>query len=282
LRAAEAAGLKVFPSSATYAHFDDKVAQKYLLEAIGAPLVPTFVAHDIDSALRFVTTAKMPMVFKLRRGAGSSNVRLIRDRHEALAVCRQAFAAGFVATPSYTADFARKARDVRSLRVIASKLARAPQMIRRAIAVRAALPRERGYVYFQDFVPGATHDVRVTVIGRRAFTFRRRTRPGDFRASGSGLIEHCGPEDADREAVRCAFEMSASLNGDSLAFDFIVDGATGRRLVVEMSYAYQAQAVHDCPGHFAPDLSWVPGYLWPQQAILDDLCAAIRESRLGR
>ena len=38
-----AGGMKVFPDPATSWHFDDKVGQKYLLEAVGAPLVPTWL-----------------------------------------------------------------------------------------------------------------------------------------------------------------------------------------------------------------------------------------------
>ena len=37
------AGKKVFPDFNTGWHFDDKVGQKYLLEAIGAPLVTSYV-----------------------------------------------------------------------------------------------------------------------------------------------------------------------------------------------------------------------------------------------
>ena len=43
LMAAEALGIVVFPSTSTCWHFDDKIAQKYLLEAVSAPLVPTYV-----------------------------------------------------------------------------------------------------------------------------------------------------------------------------------------------------------------------------------------------
>ena len=39
----EIAGVKVFPNFNTAWHFDDKVGQKYLLEAIGAPLVKSYV-----------------------------------------------------------------------------------------------------------------------------------------------------------------------------------------------------------------------------------------------
>lgn len=278
LTAAEALGLEVFPPASTFAHFDDKVAQKYLLEAIGAPLVPTFVAHAMEPALDFVEQAVLPLVFKLRRGAGSSNVRLVRERSEARRICEQAFGAGFVAAPAYTADGARKLRNVQSLRDLALKLKRAPAAIRRSLEVRTTVPRERGYVYFQRFIEGISHDVRVTVIGDRAFTFRRRTRPGDFRASGSGLIEHCGPQDADVEAVRIAFAMTEKLDRDSLAFDFVVEPGTEKRLLVEMSYGYQAKAVHDCPGHFSRAMAWVPGHVWPEHAILDDLLGRIGAS----
>ena len=45
-------GLKVFPDYKTGWHFDDKVGQKYLLEAMDAPLVPTFVFYDKNDALK--------------------------------------------------------------------------------------------------------------------------------------------------------------------------------------------------------------------------------------
>ena len=43
LMAAQAMGMLIFPNLPTCWHFDDKVAQKYLLEATDAPLVPTFI-----------------------------------------------------------------------------------------------------------------------------------------------------------------------------------------------------------------------------------------------
>ena len=46
----EQAGIKVFPDFNTGWHFDDKVGQKYLLEAINAPLVPSYVFYDKQSA----------------------------------------------------------------------------------------------------------------------------------------------------------------------------------------------------------------------------------------
>src|SRR5690625_3021554 len=54
LFALEHAGVQVFPDFRTAWHFDDKVAQKYLLEAIGAPLVPSYVFYDKEQALTWV------------------------------------------------------------------------------------------------------------------------------------------------------------------------------------------------------------------------------------
>ena len=55
-------GKKVFPDFNTGWHFDDKVAQKYLLEAIGAPLVPSFVFYDRKEALNWAASQNIKLV----------------------------------------------------------------------------------------------------------------------------------------------------------------------------------------------------------------------------
>jgi len=76
----EKMGAKVFPNSNTCWHFDDKVGQKYLLEAIGAPLAPTYVFYDKKSAFDWIDKTTFPKVFKLRGGAGSLNVKLVEHK----------------------------------------------------------------------------------------------------------------------------------------------------------------------------------------------------------
>jgi hypothetical protein len=44
-------GKKVFPDFQTSWHFDDKVGQKYLLESINAPLVPSYVFYTKEKQL---------------------------------------------------------------------------------------------------------------------------------------------------------------------------------------------------------------------------------------
>src|SRR5690606_30510504 len=75
-------GIKTYPDFNTGWHFDDKVAQKYLLEAIGAPLVPSYVFYDKQVALQWANTTSYPKVFKLKGGAGSANVKLVKTYKE--------------------------------------------------------------------------------------------------------------------------------------------------------------------------------------------------------
>ena len=267
LCAAEAMGLRVFPNSATAWHYNDKVAQKYLLEAVSASLVPTWVFHDKNEAFRWALSATWPKVFKLRRGAGSTNVRLVKSRSEADGLIARMFDTGMKATtsPSKVLNSQRRQLDTWSKRVDAVRSL--PNSLRR----RARFPREQDYVLFQEFVPDNPTDTRVTVIGDRAFCFRRAARKNDFRASGSGELIYPRPGEADREAICVALGISRRLGFQSMAYDILTDVPSGRRLVCEISYAYSAEAVRNCGGYYDLNLDWHEGSVWPQDAVLEDL-----------
>src|SRR5690606_35021033 len=91
----QTAGKKVFPDFNTVWHFDDKIGQKYLLEAIGAHLAPSYVFYSKKEALSWSETAVFPKVFKLRNGAGSDNVRLAKSREAAVRLINKSFNKGF-------------------------------------------------------------------------------------------------------------------------------------------------------------------------------------------
>ena len=76
----EKKGIKVFPDFNTVCHFDDKLGQKYLLESIGAPTPETWIFYNKSEALQWASETCYPKVFKLRKGAGSQNVRLARNK----------------------------------------------------------------------------------------------------------------------------------------------------------------------------------------------------------
>ncbi len=262
-------GIKVFPNMSTCWHYDDKVGQKYLLESIGAPLVPSYVFFSEDVAMEWIDNTKFPKVFKLRSGAGSQNVHLVKTRREAKKLCKTAFGKGFVPISGYFGDTKTKVRRIKNIGHFMDKLKRLPVSIASVLRSRRLFPREKGYIYFQDFLPHNNFDTRITIIGDRAFGFLRVNRPNDFRASGSGAIVYQSNK-IDERCIRVAFEVTKRINAQSLAFDFIFDENHNPR-IVEMSYCYQNKAVHGCPGYWDRKLNWHEGNIWPEDAIIEDL-----------
>lgn len=130
----------------------------------------------------------------------------------------------------------------------------------------------------QEFCPNNDGDLRMVVIGNRVMGFRRHNRPGDFRASGSGLRAY--PEDLDFECVRLAHRISAENGFESMAYDFVRDGQ-GRWVVLEFCYCYVDAFIRDCryyydmPGGEKKDKTGV----FPEDFILADFLA--RRPELG-
>ena len=274
----EQAGKKVFPDSRTSWHFDDKVGQKYLLEALGAPLVDSYVFYTRDAALDWCGKTTFPKVFKLRGGAGASNVRLVRTRAQAQKLIRQAFARGI---PVF--DRLGHLRDAiwkfKSHQIGIVGVAKA--LARSIIGTRFSTlhGRERGYVYFQDFIPDNNSDIRVVAIGKRAFAIRRMCRKGDFRASGSGLIEYPVNDDAIKKCVEICFAVNRKLQMQSCAMDFVYSGTNP--YIVEISYGFTQQGYEKCPGYWDDELRFHEGKFNPQYWMVEDLIASVNGGKNG-
>jgi len=277
LEAAESIGLEVFPNRATRWHFDNKLSQKYLLEGLGAPLARSDVFYSEEAARAYLASAALPVVAKLKAGSGSANVQLLRTKAEAEAYCKKMFGAGENPLPGYFSDASTRVRSVAQAGALAAKLKRAPAALMRRLKKRRFTARERGYVYFQEFLPGNEFDTRITVVGDVAWGFIRRVRPGDFRASGSRNIDY-NLEFVDVECVKIAFETAERLGSQSTAFDF-VKAQGGEPRIVEISYGYESGAVHAVSGQWRRDLSWQDGRLYAEDVIIDNLVAAIENKK---
>lgn len=233
LFSAQLSGIKVFPDINSAWHFDDKVAQKYLLESIGAPLVPSYVFYDRSSALEWAKITNYPKVAKLRRGAGSYNVKLIKNSVEATRYIKKMFGKGLHPSPDYLADVKNKAKLAGNIFSFFNKLKKAPRFFKMVYRSKRGFPREKDYVYFQDFIPSNNYDYRVIVVNSKVYGLKRRVREGDFRASGSGMFDYSV---IDEKFIRLARETAEKLKMSCVAFDFILDGETP--LIVEISYGF--------------------------------------------
>jgi len=269
----QTAGKKVFPDFYTSWHFDDKVGQKYLLEAIEAPLAKTWVFYDEQSAIKWADQTTFPKVFKLRGGGGSHNVRLVRSLTEAKRMIRKAFGKGFI---GYYALGSLKER-WRKFRLGKSNF---KDLIKGLIRFIVPPPyakvagREKGYIYFQEFIPGNAFDIRIIVIGDKAFAIKRMVRKEDFRASGSGMILYEKKHFND-ETVFLAFKMAEQLKTQSAAFDFVYAGE--KIYVVEVSFGFIKEGYDPCPGYWDKNLMWHEGRFDPCEWMVDDLVKSIKD-----
>ena len=267
--------IPVFPSWATAWHFEDKISQHYLLQAAGIPEPRTHVFWHRRAATDFCRSATYPLVIKLSLGIQSNNVRMLSGPEEAAHWVEQMFGPG---RTSFNPPPPRLRQALRDQKQVARSLLGRP-------APEKPRGLQHGYFYVQEFLPDNAFDTRVTVIGDRAFAFRRFNRPGDFRASGSGRIDW-DPAPIDLDTVRLAFRVARHLGTQSVAIDGLRRGE--ERVVGEISYTYASWAVRDCPGHWvlsgAPDagtLNWVDGKLRPEDAIFDDFAALVRARAAG-
>lgn len=259
-------GIKVFPNFDTTWHFDDKVGQKYLLEAIDAPLVPSFVFYDKEIALQWIEQTNFPKVFKLRGGSGSKNVRLIKNKNEAVKLINKAFNRGFsqfdrIGHLKERYRLFKEGRD--TIFGILAGVAR----VFMGSNFSKMVSKEKGYVYFQDFIPNNKFDTRVVVVAGRAAAERRIVRKGDFRASGSGKFDY---DNINLKIVQIALETSKKLNLQSCAYDFVID-ENGHPLIVEISYGFGVGGISQAPGYWDANLQWHNKNFTPQNWMIEEL-----------
>ena len=271
LFALEHAGIKVFPNFSTGWHFDDKVAQKYLLEAIDAPMIPSYVFYDKKEALNWAETTTYPKVFKLKGGAGAANVKLVRSKKEAINLINTAFGKGF-SQFDRLGNLKERYKKYKSGKDLLLGVAKGFGRLVIPTNFAKLQSRERGYVYFQEFVPNNMHDTRVVVVAEKAIAERRMVRENDFRASGSGKFSF---KDINIDAVKIALDVSKRLNLQSVAFDFVED-ENSNPLIVEISYGFGTTGLDNAPGYWDSSLKWHEGKFNPQGWMVEDLINSIK------
>lgn len=262
---------KVFPDWNTCWHFDDKISQYLLCKAHNLPYVESWIFWNKAEALDWARSATYPVVFKLKGGAGSSNVVLVKTEAEATKLIKAMFGKGVRQwhIPSANNVWLHPSSIIKTVKWHLLDLVR---------WFRGEDPMEgylvhKNYALFQRFLPGNDFDTRITVIGDRAFAFRRMNRKGDFRSSGSGRIDY-DQSQIDKRCLEIAFKVSAELKFQSMAYDFLKN-EKGEVEFCEMSYTYDDVAIYNCPGYWTRDLCFVKDHIWPQEIIVNELLALL-------
>lgn len=268
LFALEHSGFRVFPDFKTAWHFDDKVGQKYLLEALNAPMVPSYAFFDKNRALAWAEEIDYPIVFKLRGGAGSANVRLAKNKSEAIKLIQRAFGKGFNQYEGWS-NLKERLRKYKAGKTNFKDFFKGVIRLAYPPNYSQIIGKERGYIYFQDFIPNNDSDIRIILINRKAFALKRMVRKGDFRASGSGEFYY-DRQVFDERCVKIAFEVNKSLRSQCVAYDFIFD-TKNQPLIVEISYGFTSSGYKDCPGYWDSQLNWHEGRFRPEDWMIETM-----------
>lgn len=259
-------GMKVFPDFNTAWHFDDKLGQKYLLEALNTDLVQTWAFYDKKTALDWIKKTSYPKVFKLRGGAGSQNVQLVKNASAAIKLANKAFGNGF---PAYDAWGSIKER-IRKWRLGKTDAFDVLKGFFRLInppRYAKVMGNDINYLYFQEFIPNNDSDIRIIVIDGKAFALKRMVRVNDFRASGSGSFRY-EREVFDERCVKLSFEYTKKLKAQCIAYDYVFDQDNNPKLI-EISYGFANKVYDPCTGYWDENMNWYPGVFNPYGWMVD-------------
>ena len=252
--------INCFPNQKTCWHFDDKIKQYYLLKSLGYPYVETTIFWDKKAAIEWSKKTEYPLVYKLKGGAGSKNVRKINTSKKAISIVNKMFRNG-VHTNAIDRNTISLKKEIRHF---------IGNLIRKINGKQSdTWQKEKNYVMFQKFLPKNNFDTRITIIGNRAFGFIRYIRKGDFRASGSGNISFDNNL-IDMRCVSMAFGISKKMEFQSMAYDFLYN-EHGNPEFCEISYTFDDKAIYKCEGYWDENLNWHKGHFLPQYLHLVDL-----------
>lgn len=233
-------GKRCYPSTEDLALYEDKHLQHDVLRELKFPVIPTWISYDEADALRLAAQLEYPLVTKLLTGAGSRGVQLLRSRAEAERFIRKVFCT-------------------------CGRYWCWPYL------------RQKDYILFQKFILTDGYDVRVMCMGDMMFGYYRKARPGDFRASGSGMVEK---RSLPESIVRIAHSVAQALKAPYLSVDFLFN-ADGVPFITEIAHFNQIETaeqlhVDGVPGAYllGPDgtIRFTPGRFWVQELALKQMC----------
>lgn len=212
--------------------FDDKVKQSIRLSTLSIP-TPFFIYREsFKEAASACKSLQLPVVFKLKKGAGSSNVRLIKSKIGLMYYLMRSFTIGFASVSYFRIGCDLISKTFVKFQVLSLLRGLKYLMYSPIGLILNASNRERGYIYLQEFVPDQEGDIRVLVAFDRFVVLERGNRHKDFRASGSGLFRF--PERVDTLLLKNANEIANKLDTRWVALDFLVDH--GSYKLIEYSY----------------------------------------------
>lgn len=199
--------LRLIPDYRSSVLYDDKTEQARQLSRW---MPRTHIFYTPGGARRFLeANHKFPFLSKTAEGASSHNVRLISTIDQAKLEIRQAFS-----------DLGIKCHYGQ---------------------------QQRGYLLWQDFIPGNEGDIRIVAVGTKRLILRRGNRPDRPMASGSGrLTPIVDLTDLQaRLALEVANEFFAAEQFKWAGIDMVRD-AEGKWYILETTVGWTLNGYYEC------------------------------------
>ena len=250
LYSAKQMGLKVFPDFNDSWHFDDKIAETYILQSINAPIPQSYIFHLYDDVKIWAEKYNnFPIVAKLKSGSGAHNVKLIKSKSELLSYAKRMFGKGYNPSPSifYKAK-SNYSSSKGNKNLMMSRIKRIPEFYRTWKNARQ-FPNEKGYVFLQEFIKNDGYDLKIAIVRDKLVYFARHIRKNDFRASGGGDIYYNNSL-ITKDIVDSAFKISDRLGFQCIGFDYVFDNSENIGKIVEMSYGFANNLIVQSNGYF--------------------------------
>jgi glutathione synthase/RimK-type ligase-like ATP-grasp enzyme len=245
----------VCSSDLTAGHFDDKIAETYLLQTVDAPLPNSWMFYLLEDCIKWLeTVARYPIVAKLRCGSGSNNVKLLKSEKVAIKYARRMFNNGYNTYPSVLFKAKSQFLSSRNWDVMKGRIKRIPDFLG-TLSRAKMFPKERGYVFFQEYIPNDGYDLKIVVIGDKLSFIGRNIRKGDFRASGGGDL-FFDKSLVTQNIISSAFSTSDKLGFQCMGYDYVVDKKSGTGKILELSYAFSHTALLGAGGYFDRKSVW--------------------------
>lgn len=233
-------GKHCFPSYHEVWQYEDKIRAHYLYECYKIPAIPTYVTNNEQEAYSIIENIEYPFISKTKIGASSSGVKKINTIQEAK-------------------------KDIKN--IFSSKGARTQFLFQ----------NQKNYYYIQKFIDDATYDLRIILVGDKAFGYYRYPDAGDYRASGSSNIEK---KEIPFEALKLAVEVRNKLRSRQMGVDLLFSEKLNQYFVIETSLFNQIDtpeqlAINGVPGYYdvsdINNILFKEGKFWIQELVLRDV-----------
>jgi glutathione synthase/RimK-type ligase-like ATP-grasp enzyme len=274
---AEKMGLFVFPGFNCAWHFDDKIAETYLLQSVNASIPRSSIFYSYSDFKYFIeNNCRFPIVVKLRTGSGSHNVKLFNTKGEVIKYGRKMFGPGIKSSPDIFLKAKSNIVSTKNWRAFRNRFKRIPEFIR-TFSRGKEFPREKGYVFLQEFVPNDGFDLKIVVVGDKLSYIGRHSRKNDFRASGSGDL-FFDKLLVSNEIIESAFLISEKCGFQCMGYDYVVNKLTGESKIVEISYGFSHLALLQAGGYFNRNGDWFGEPLNAPEEVLKAIIDKIRKT----